>query len=196
MKKILIIYYSKNGSTKIMSEKISRGVQSVDNVEPIIRTVPEIYEQVTLEKYDALANADGVLYVTNEDLKDCDGLIIGSPTHFGNMAAPVKSFLDGTTSEWFNGTLCGKPAGVFTSTSSIHGGQETTLITMMIPLLHHGMIIVGIPYIEKDLVETTTGGTPYGPTHFAHKNNIELSEHESKLCFSFGARIAKISKKI
>ena len=196
MKKILIIYYSKNGSTKIMSEKISRGVQSVDNVEPIIRTVPEIYEQVTLEKYDALANADGVLYVTNEDLKDCDGLIIGSPTHFGNMAAPVKSFLDGTTSEWFNGTLCGKPAGVFTSTSSIHGGQETTLITMMIPLLHHGMIILGIPYIEKDLGETTTGGTPYGPSHLAHKNNIDLSEHESKLCFSFGARIAKISKKI
>ena len=175
-----------------MSEKISRGVQSVDNVEPIIRTVPEINNG----EINELANADGVLYATNEDLKNCDGLIIGSPTHFGNMAAPVKIFLDGTTSEWFNGTLCGKPAGVFTSTSSIHGGQETTLITMMIPLLHHGMIILGIPYNEKDLGETTTGGTPYGPSHFAHKNNIELSEHESKLCFSFGVRIAKISKKI
>ena len=192
MKKILIIYYSKNGSTKSMSEKISRGVQSVDNVEPIIRTVPEINNA----EINDLANKDGVLYATNEDLKNCDGLIIGSPTHFGNMAAPVKIFLDGTTSEWFNGTLCGKPAGVFTSTSSIHGGQETTLITMMIPLLHHGMIILGIPYNEKDLGETTTGGTPYGPSHFAHKNNIELSEHESKLCFSFGVRIAKISKKI
>ena len=192
MKKILIIYYSKNGSTQKMSDKISRGVQSSENVEPIIRTVPEI-DRIN---EDELANEDGVLYATNKDLDECDGLIIGSPTHFGNMAASMKNFLDGTTSEWFNGTLSGKPAGVITSTSSIHGGQETTLITMMIPLLHHGMIISGIPYSEKDLGNTTTGGTPYGPTHFAFNNQIELSEHESKLCFSFGARIAELSKKL
>ena len=192
MKKILIIFYSKNGSTQKMAEKIARGVQSSENAEPIIRTVPEI-DKITKEE---LANEEGVLYATNADLDECDGLIIGSPTHFGNMAAPMKNFLDGTTSEWFNGTLSGKPAGVFTSTSSIHGGQETTLITMMIPLLHHGMIISGIPYSEKDLGDTTTGGTPYGPTHFAFNNQIELSEHESKLCFSFGVRIAELSKKL
>tara|TARA_B100001250_G_C19593654_1_gene697453 strand:- start:152 stop:727 length:576 start_codon:yes stop_codon:yes gene_type:complete len=191
MKKILIIYYSNNGSTEKMSEKISRGVNSVDDVEALVRTVPEIKDTT-----NEIANKKDILYATNEDLIACDGLIIGSPTHFGNMAAPMKFFLDSTTPEWFNNSLSGKPAGVFTSTSSIHGGQETTLLTMMIPLLHHGMIISGIPYSEVELNETRTGGSPYGPTHFSGNKTNELSQHEINLCFSFGARIAKLSKKL
>ena len=153
MKKILIIYYSNKGSTEKMATKISRGVDSIDGAESIIRTLPKIKNTNNKD----IANNEDILFATNDDLSNCDALIIGSPTHFGNMAAPMKIFLDGTTSEWFNNTLCGKPAGVFTSTSSIHGGQETTLITMMIPLLHHGMIISGIPYSETDLNDTRTG---------------------------------------
>jgi len=191
MKKILIIFYSNNGSTEKMSEKISRGVNSVDKVDAVIRTVKEI-NNITNE----IANDNNILYATNDDLINCDGLIMGSPTHFGNMAAPMKFFLDSTTPEWFNNSLSGKPAGVFTSTSSIHGGQETTLLTMMIPLLHHGMIISGIPYSEIGLNETRTGGSPYGPTHFSGNKTNELSEHEIKLCFAFGERIAKLAKKL
>ena len=192
MKKILIIYYSDNGSTKKMAEKISRGVNSVENIEAIIRTLPNIKNTFDSE----IANEENILFATNEDLLNCDGLIMGSPTHFGNMAAPMKVFLDTTTSEWFNNTLSGKPAGVFTSTSSIHGGQETTLLTMMIPLLHHGMILSGIPYSENDLNETRTGGSPYGPTHFSGDKKEELSKNEINLCISFGARIAKLAKKL
>lgn len=192
MKKILIIYYSNKGTTKKMAEKISRGVNSVDGVEAIIRTLPDIKNTYDSE----IANKDNILYATNDDLSNCDAVIMGSPTHFGNMAAPVKVFLDGTTSEWFNNTLCGKPAGVFTSTSSIHGGQETTLITMMIPLLHHGMIIAGIPYSEADLNDTRTGGSPYGPTHFSGDNVEDLSKNEMNLCISFGARISNLAKKL
>jgi len=192
VKKILIIYYSKNGSTGKMAEKISRGVQSIKDAEPVIRTLPDIEG----DNKNDIANSKNILYASNDDLVKCDALIMGSPTHFGNMAAPMKLFLDGTTTEWFNNSLCGKPAGVFTSTSSIHGGQETTLITMMIPLLHHGMIISGIPYSEKDLNNTRTGGSPYGPTHFSGNNEKKLSDNETRLCFSFGARIAKLAKKI
>ena len=193
MKKILIIYYSNTGATEKMARKISRGVDSVENVEAVIRTIPSI-ENINKKDF---ANDDDVLYATNNDLLSCDGLIMGSPPHFGNMAAPMKYFLDGTTSEWFNNSLAGKPAGVFTSTSSLHGGQETTLITMMIPLIHHGMIISGIPYSEKELNDTSSGGSPYGPTHYSGGNQInELSEHESKLCIAFGIRIAELSKKV
>ena len=192
MKKILIIYYSNKGTTKKMAEKISRGVNSVDGVEAIIRTLPDIKNTYDSE----IANKDNILYATNDDLSNCDAVIMGSPTHFGNMAAPMKVFLDGTTSEWFNNTLCGKPAGVFTSTSSIHGGQETTLITMMIPLLHHGMIIAGIPYSEADLNDTRTGGSPYGPTHFSGDNVEDLSKNEMNLCISFGVRISNLAKKL
>ena len=192
MKKILIIYYSNKGTTKKMAEKISRGVNSVDGVEAIIRTLPDIKNTYDSE----IANKDNILYATNDDLSNCDAVIMGSPTHFGNMAAPMKVFLDGTTSEWFNNTLCGKPAGVFTSTSSIHGGQETTLITMMIPLLHHGMIIAGIPYSEADLNDTRTGGSPYGPTHFSGDNVEDLSKNEINLCISFGVRISNLAKKL
>ena len=175
-----------------MSQKIAMGVKMVDGTEAIIRTLPKISNV----QNDEIANNENILYATNNDLSNCDGLIIGSPTHFGNMAAPMKLFLDGTTSEWFNNTLSGKPAGVFTSTSSMHGGQETTLITMMIPLLHHGMVIAGIPYSEKDLNETRTGGTPYGPTHFSGNHKNQLSDNETKLCMSFGKRIAQLTNKL
>ena len=191
MKKILIIYYSKNGAIQKMSEKISRGINAVDNSEAVIRTLPDIKDNTA-----AIANEDNILYATNEDLANCDGLILGSPTYFGNMAAPMKFFLDGTSAEWFNNTLSGKPAGVFTSSSSMHGGQETTLITMLIPLLHHGMIISGIPYSEKELHDTRTGGSPYGPTHFSGDKENSLSNHEIKLCTSFGSRVANIAKKL
>ena len=191
MKKILIIYYSKNGAIQKMSEKISRGINAVDNSEAVIRTLPDIKDNTA-----AIANEDNILYATNEDLANCDGLILGSPTYFGNMAAPMKFFLDGTSAEWFNNTLSGKPAGVFTSSSSMHGGQETTLITMLIPLLHHGMIISGIPYSEKELHDTRTGGSPYGPTHFSGDKQNSLSNHEIKLCTSFGSRVANIAKKL
>ena len=191
MKKILIIYYSKNGAIQKMSEKISRGINAVENSEAVIRTLPDIKDNTA-----AIANEDNILYATNEDLANCDGLILGSPTYFGNMAAPMKFFLDGTSAEWFNNTLSGKPAGVFTSSSSMHGGQETTLITMLIPLLHHGMIISGIPYSEKELHDTRTGGSPYGPTHFSGDKENSLSHHEIKLCTSFGSRIANIAKKL
>ena len=192
MKKILIIYYSNKGSTEKMATKISRGVDSIDGAESIIRTLPKIKNTNNKD----IANNEDILFATNDDLSNCDALIIGSPTHFGNMAAPMKIFLDGTTSEWFNNTLCGKPAGVFTSTSSIHGGQETTLITMMIPLLHHGMIISGIPYSETDLNDTRTGGSPYGPTHFSGGNQDSLSKNEINLCVAFGSRIATLAKKL
>ena len=192
MKKILIVYYTKNGSTKKMAEKISMGVKMINGVEPLLRTLPDI-ENFNKEQ---ISNDDNILFATNEDLNNCDGLIIGSPTHFGNMAAPLKLFLDKTTNEWFNNALSGKPAGAFTSTSSMHGGQETTLITMMIPLLHHGMIISGLPYSEKELHETNTGGTPYGPTHVSNGNKNDLSDDETKLCISFGKRIATLASKL
>ena len=192
MKKILIIYFSKSGAIEKMSEKISRGINSVENSEAMIRTLPDIKDQDAA----AIANMNNILYATNDDLENCDGLILGSPTYFGNMAAPMKFFLDGTSAEWFNGTLSGKPAGVFTSSSSMHGGQETTLITMLIPLLHHGMIISGIPYTEKELHATRTGGSPYGPTHFSGNKESGLSDHEIKLCTSFGSRIANLAQKL
>jgi|TARA_B110000240_G_C13497489_1_gene452341 NAD(P)H dehydrogenase (quinone) len=192
MKKILIVYYSQNGAIEKMSEKISRGINSVENSEAIIRTLPDLKDH----NAGTIANKNNILYATNDDLENCDGLILGSPTYFGNMAAPMKFFLDGTSAEWFNSTLSGKPAGVFTSSSSMHGGQETTLITMMIPLLHHGMIISGIPYSEKELHDTRTGGSPYGPTHFAGNDVNGLSDHEIKLCKSFGSRIANLAKKL
>ena len=192
MKKVLIIYYSKNGSTKKMAEKISMGVKMIDDIEPCLRTLPNIED----DNKERISNEENILFATNDDLINCDALIIGSPTHFGNMAAPLKLFLDGTTNEWFNNSLSGKPAGVFTSTSSMHGGQETTLITMMIPLLHHGMIISGLPYSEKELHETNTGGTPYGPTHLSSGNKNDLSDDETKLCISFGKRIGTLASKL
>lgn len=192
MPTVLVLYYSRHGATKDMALHVARGVKSVDGVEARIRTVPSI--SATCEAVEDSIPKEGHPYVDLPDLEQCDGLVLGSPTRFGNMAAPLKYFLDSTSSQWLSGVLTDKPAGVFTSTSSLHGGQETTLISMMLPLLHHGMIIVGLPYREKELHTTTTGGTPYGPSHLAGpESNNKLSEEEKKLCFALGKRVARFT---
>ncbi|TAK59632.1 NAD(P)H:quinone oxidoreductase [Methylobacter sp.] len=188
MAKILILYFSRNGATAEMANQIARGVESVDAAEAVLRTVPEV--STICEKTAELIPAHGPLYATLDDLKSCDGLALGSPTHFGNMAAPLKYFIDSTTEIWFSGALSGKPAGVFTSTGSMHGGQESTLLSMMLPLLHHGMLILGLPSTEHALRETTAGGTPYGPSHVS-ANHVGLTDHERILCKALGARLAK-----
>ena len=186
MANILIIYYSVNGSTKKMARLIARGVEMIPNINSVIRTVDNNNQSAD--------NSDPIVEIS--DLKECSGLIIGSPTHFGNMAAPMKAFIDTTTAEWYNGVLCGKPAGVFTSTSSLHGGQESTLLSMMLPLLHHGMILSGVPYSNKTLNTTKTGGTPYGPSHVSFNGKNDISEDEKEICMSFGERVAKLAKKL
>lgn len=188
MKTILVLYYSRYGSTSEMANQIARGIESIDGAEAIVRTVPEISSNC--EKTEEMIPEQGAPYATLNDLKNCDGLALGSPTHFGNMAAPLKYFIDNTTEVWLSGSLTGKPAGVFTCSSSMHGGQESTLLSMMLPLLHHGMMIVGIPYRESALRETATGGTPYGPSHLSKKGN-GLTGHEKTLCQVLGARLAK-----
>lgn len=193
MPSVLVLYYSKYGSTKAMAQHVAYGVKSVDGIEARIRTVPPV--SMTCETVEDSIPETGHLYAEPSDLETCDGLIIGSPTRFGNMAAPLKYFLDSTGTQWLSGSLIDKPAGVFTSTSSLHGGQETTLLSMMIPLLHHGMVIVGIPYSEKDLLSTNTGGTPYGASHLAGANSDRsLSEEEKKLCAALGRRVANLAK--
>jgi NAD(P)H dehydrogenase (quinone) len=194
MTKILVLYYSNSCNTEKMAHQIARGVESVNNAEAIIRTVPKV-SNATETSEDNIPPS-GATYATLDDLAHCDGLALGSPTRFGNMAAPMKYFLDGTSELWMNGTLVNKFAGVFTSTASLHGGQETTLISMMLPLLHHGMLMVGLPYSEPELLSTTTGGTPYGPSHVAGQNSDNpLSEHEKKLCLALGKRIATLTEK-
>ncbi len=195
MHDILIIYYSRYGATRKMAEYIARGVALVPQANAKLRTVPSVSPD-----HQASAPAipeSGAPYATLEDLKQCAGLILGSPTRYGNMAAALKYFLDGTSSLWLSGELAGKPAAVFTSTSSLHGGQEATLLSMMLPLLHHGMLYVGLPYTEIDLINTHTGGTPYGPTHLAGINNdLPLSEEEQRLCKALGKRVAEIAVKL
>ncbi len=188
MIKILILYFSRSGTTAEMANHIARGVASVEGAEAVLRTVPDI--SAVCEKTAESIPANGAIYATLDDLKICDGLALGSPTHFGNMAAPLKYFIDGTTELWFSGALSGKPAGVFTSTGSMHGGQESTLLSMMLPLLHQGMLIVGLPSTEHALRETTSGGTPYGPSHVA-TDHAGLSDYEKTLCKALGARLAK-----
>ena len=188
MAKILIIYYSRNGSTAKMAQQIGRGVESVAGAEALLRTVPDV--SAVCEKVADSIPASGAPYVTLVELENCDGLALGSPTHFGNMAAPLKYFIDGTTAMWFSGALSGKPAGVFTSTGSMHGGQETTLLSMMLPLMHHGMLMMSLPCNEIALRETVSGGTPYGPSHRSETDG-ELTEHEKKLCWVLGERLAK-----
>lgn len=186
MADILILYYSVNESTKNMGRLIARGVETIDGANAILRTVSD--------KVNKENQSDPLVEIN--DLKNCSGLILGSPTHFGNMAAPLKAFIDQTTSEWFNGTLANKPAGVFTSTSSLHGGQETTLLSMMLPLIHHGMIIVGVPYTEKKLATTKSGGTPYGPSHVSYNNSQEITDEEKEICLNYGKRIALLALKL
>ena len=187
---ILILYYSRYGSTTEMANLIARGVEEVPGATAKLRTVPEV-SAVCETTADSIPDS-GAPYASLDDLKNCDGLALGSPTHFGNMAAPMKYFLDNTSSLWFSGALSGKPAGVFTSTSSMHGGQEATLITMQLPLLHHGMIIVGIPSKEAALSETTSGGTPYGPSRHTGRDD-GITEDEKQLCRVFGTRLAHVA---
>ncbi len=188
MTKILIVYYSRNGSTAEMAQHIARGVESITGAEAVIRTVPE--DSAVCEKTADTIPASGAIYATLDDLRNCDGLALGSPTHFGNMAASLKYFIDNSTEVWFSGALIGKPASVFTSTGSLHGGQESTLLSMMLPLLHHGMILLGLPYSEHALRETSSGGTPYGASHLATELN-RITDDEKKLCQALGARLAK-----
>ncbi|MDE2274441.1 MAG: NAD(P)H:quinone oxidoreductase [Gammaproteobacteria bacterium] len=192
---ILVLYYSRHGATAEMARYVCRGVESVHGMSARLRTVPAVSSVAEATENDIPAS--GPPYATHEDLKACAGLVLGSPTRFGNMAAPLKYFFDGTASLWLSGVLAGKPAGVFTSTSSLHGGQETTLWSMMLPLLHHGMLIVGLPYTERGLMETTAGGTPYGPSHHAGINSDRrLEDAEKDLCQALGARVADVAKRL
>lgn len=192
---VLVLYYSRYGATAAMANLIARGINHIHGIEARIRTVPSV-SPVTEQLEPQIPN-EGPPYVTLDDLKLCAGLALGSPTRFGNMAAPLKHFLDGTTGLWLSGGLSGKPAAVFSSTSSLHGGQETTLISMMFPLLHHGALIVGLPYTESTLLTTTSGGTPYGPTHVAGADSkLPISEDEKTLCIALGKRLASIAHKL
>lgn len=195
MKNILILYYSRHGATVGMAQHVARGVESVAGCEAVLRTVPEISE--VCEAVADSVPAQGAPYVSLDDLKACDALALGSPGRFGNMAAPLKYFLEKTSSLWLSGSLVGKPAGVFTSTSSLHGGQESTLLSMMLPLLHHGMLITGLPYAEADLISTQSGGTPYGPTHVSGSDSARpLTDEEKRLCFALGKRLAQLAQKL
>ena len=193
MSYVLVLYYSRSGNTKKMAEKIGSGIEQT-GLEAKIRTVPAI--SAVCESVEPDIPEEGHLYCSQEDLSECAGLVLGSPTRFGNMAAPLKYFLDMTGDIWLNGGLIGKPAGVFTSTGSLHGGQETTLLTMMLPLMHQGMILAGLPYSEKALHSTTRGGTPYGASCQTGKGFDNITSDESELCVALGKRIAVLAKKL
>ena len=196
MTRILVLYYSRHGSVAQLAKHIARGIESVSECEAIIRTVPAVSNETESSKPDI--PEDGPLYASHEDLVSCDGLALGSPTRFGNMAAAMKYFIDSTSDIWLSGKLSGKPAAVFSSTASLHGGQETTLLSMMLPLLHHGMIITGVPYSEPGLTKLEiTGGTPYGVTHVAGSNNdLAINKTEKELCIAVGKRLASIAKQL
>ena len=191
---ILVVYATKHGSTAVLAEMICNGVEDVPGCNARLRTVMPIKQQTQ----NSLGHPeDGPPYAEQQDLRECAGVIIGSPTRFGNMCAEMKFFIDQSLENWISGDLIGKPAGFFTSTSSMHGGQESTLISMMIPLLHHGMVIVGIPYSEKNLSSTLTGGTPYGASHYSgNNNNTTLSKDESIIAQALGRRVSKMAKKL
>ncbi|WP_456412577.1 NAD(P)H:quinone oxidoreductase [Thiolapillus sp.] len=191
---ILILYYSRQGATAEMARLLARGVEE-GGMEAMLRTVPEV--SAACEATAPPVPQAGPPYVQLDELKNCAGLALGSPTRFGNMAAAMKHFLDGSSSLWLGGALIGKPAGVFTSTSSLHGGQESTLLSMMLPLLHHGMIISGLPYSETELLTTTTGGTPYGASHLAgNDSKLPLSDEEKILCKAQGKRLAQLAARL
>jgi len=195
MQEILILYYSHRGSVRALAERIARGIESVPGMQARLRTVPRV--STICEASEASVPNNGAPYVEAIDLEECAGLALGSPARFGNMAAPMKYFWDGTIAAWQNGMLIGKPACVFTASSSQHGGNETTLLSMMLPLLHHGMLVIGLPYTEPELSTTATGGTPYGPSHVSGTNgNPTLSDAESRLAFTQGQRLAKLVQKL
>lgn len=195
MTDILVLYYSQGGSVRDMAKLIARGIASVEGAQPRLRTVPKVSANHEATEPDIPASGDP--YVELADLEECAALALGSPTRFGNMAAPMKYFLDGTSGLWLKGALIGKPAAVFTSTSSMHGGQESTLLSMMTPLLHHGMLVLGLPYSEPALAATSTGGTPYGASHFAGSlNDKQISADEKALCIALGKRLAETALKL
>lgn len=189
---ILILYYSRHGATKQLAEQIALGVETVTGIEARLRTVPPV--TTTIDTQDNSIPEHGDLYVEKEDLRHCAGLALGSPTRFGNMAAPLKYFLDSTSELWLSGALENKPGAVFTSTSSLHGGQETTLLSMMLPLLHHGMLVLGIPYSNEELHTTRSGGSPYGASHISFgDNDAPLTHEEKQLAKQLGKRLATVS---
>jgi len=192
MLEILVLYYSRNGSTTALARRIARGVGSVSGAQARLRTVPPVAP--TTQRTDPLVPEDGAIYARPEDLRECAGLILGSPTRFGNMAAPLKYFLDSTSALWLDGSLVGKPAAVFTSTTTQHGGQESTLLSMMLPLFHHGMLLAGLPYTEAALGATSRGGTPYGASHVSGGVAAgQLATEEAVLCEALGRRVAELA---
>ena len=194
MADILVLYYSRHGATAELARQVARGVESIPDASARLRTVPAV--SPAIEASDPPVPVEGPPYATHDDLRECDGLVLGSPTRFGNMAAPLKYFLDGTSALWLNGSLDRKPAGVFTSTGSMHGGQESTLLSMMLPLLHHGMYIVGLPFTAEGLNRTRTGGTPYGASHLAAPpapGGACLSDDERELARLLGRRVAELA---
>ena len=192
---VLILYYSRNGATANMAEVIAEGVNSVAGQRALVRTVPPISDSLESSTRPDIPD-DGPLYCSAEELRNCSGLILGSPTRFGNMAAPLKYFIDQTSNLWLSGSLVDKPAAVFTSTGSMHGGNEMTLPTMLIPLLHHGMVAVGLPYNLAALHNTVSGGTPYGASHVMVNDQQSINSDEAELCKALGARVARLAKKI
>ncbi len=195
MSDILVLYYSRYGATEALAREICRGVDSVKGMAARLRTVPSV--SATSEASQDAIPASGPPFVTHADLADCTGMIMGSPTRFGNMSSALKYFIDSTGADWMKGTLIGKPAGVFTSTSTLHGGSESTLLTMAIPLLHHGMLYVGLPYSEEKLTTTTTGGSPYGASHVTWNQKPDtLADDEKHLAVALGKRIAEIAAKL
>jgi len=194
MAEVLVLYYSRNGATAELARQVARGVESVPGATARLRTVPAV--SPTSEATEPAVPPAGAPYATYDELRACDGLVLGSPTRFGNMAAPLKYFLDGTSAMWLNGGLDRKPAGVFTSASSMHGGQESTLLSMMLPLLHHGMVIVGLPFTADAMHRTRTGGSPYGASHFGGEDGPggpRLSEEERELARLLGRRVAELA---
>jgi NAD(P)H dehydrogenase (quinone) len=195
MRDILVLYYSHTGAVKEMAQLVARGIEQVKGAQARIRTVPKV--SAVSEAVAPAVPDSGAPYAVPKDLEECIAVALGSPTRFGNMAAPMKYFWDSTGELWLKGALAGKPAAVFTSTGSLHGGQETTLVSMMLPLLHHGMLIVGVPYMEPDLYATRSGGTPYGPSHHAGAASDQpLTEHERRLCLALGRRLAEVALKL
>ena len=195
MSEILVLYYSVHGATEALAREICTGVDSVAGMASRLRCVPAV--STVSESVENDIPDSGPPYAATTDLTECSGLVMGSPTRFGNMAAALKYFLDGTANEWLSGAASGKPAGLFTSTSTLHGGQEATLLTMAIPLLHHGMLIAGIPYTQEALGTTTSGGTPYGASHVTWNRKADsLSEHERELARALGKRVATIAQKL
>jgi NAD(P)H dehydrogenase (quinone) len=194
MVEILVLFYSRKGMTAELARQVCRGIESVPGAKAKLRTVPQV--SAVIEQLEPAVPSDGPPFATHDDLRDCDGLVLGSPTRFGNMAAPLKYFLDGTSALWASGGLANKPAAVFTSTQTMHGGQETTLVSMMLPLIHHGMYIVGLPYTEPALTHTRSGGSPYGASHVAGLSPGKLTDEERLLASLLGKRVAELTVRL